>query len=319
MTYRIKNWAKLYENHDSRKLKSLEWIRVPNKHDGRGLRRLMRMGERGMAIFGAWMLVLQVASKMPVRGLLADDDGPLTAEDIADKVGAPAGLIVDAMTVLISPEIGWVEIVEDGCNGDEDFRDVSGDQRETAGGSGKRRETAGGVGRLARIEDITGEERRREENGGGVQDSSGASRARGQIAAAAAAIRDYAPGLSEPESADVAELLGVVERNAPPGQDPVKVLGVALANLRRASKVPERSTAPFLVRALPGAVRASFPSPRASPPRRGPSCADCGDTGFIRKWAPGDEGITEGAALIEALERSTTSPCHCCRRSAAAV
>lgn len=107
--YRVRNWEDHYENHITRKIKHLNWVATPNKHDGRGFRRLLRMPD-GIALYGAWHIILQVASKMPKRGTLADEDGPLTPEDISDKTGAPADLIRRALRACSSPEVGWLEV-----------------------------------------------------------------------------------------------------------------------------------------------------------------------------------------------------------------
>lgn len=116
-TYVIRNWAQHYETHETKKLRRLTWLPTPNKHDGRGFRRLMRL-PNGPAIYGAWILIAQVASKMPVRGVLADEDGPLDAEDLSDKTGAPQELFVKALSVLSSPElkICWLDTTKNAEN-----------------------------------------------------------------------------------------------------------------------------------------------------------------------------------------------------------
>lgn len=58
--------------------------------------------------------MIQIASKAPTRWLLADDDGPLTTEDMADKTGVPSTLFDATIEALLSPEIGWLCIVEIG-------------------------------------------------------------------------------------------------------------------------------------------------------------------------------------------------------------
>jgi len=63
----------------------------------------------GAALYGAWMLILQVASKCPTRGVIADEDGPLTAEDLSLKTGCPEPLMSEALRVLSSPDIHWLE------------------------------------------------------------------------------------------------------------------------------------------------------------------------------------------------------------------
>lgn len=107
-TYLIRDWNEHFETAESRKLKKLSWVALPNKHDGKSFRRLMRMDD-GMATYGVWVLIVQVASKCPKRGLLVDADGPLSAEDIADKTGVPEQLVSRALEVLSSERIKWIE------------------------------------------------------------------------------------------------------------------------------------------------------------------------------------------------------------------
>lgn len=115
--YAIRNWSAHFENHESKKLKNLTWIPMPNKHDGRGYRRVAAL-PNSVRVFCAWPLMLQVASKTPTRGVLLDEDGALTAADLAAKTGFPEGIFADAFTALIRPEIRWLELVEVETSGD---------------------------------------------------------------------------------------------------------------------------------------------------------------------------------------------------------
>ena len=112
MAYRIKNWDKDYEKAQTRKVNRAYWVAVPNKHDGRGYRRVARHA-RNTELFAAWILIVQVASKMPVRGLLVDGDGPLDSQDLADKTGFPSKIFDLAFVVLVEPKIGWLEHASD--------------------------------------------------------------------------------------------------------------------------------------------------------------------------------------------------------------
>ena len=104
VTYRIKDWDTLFETSETRKLVRLNWVPIPNKHDGKGYRRLIRSGALNYA---AWVLLLQVASKCPQRGVLADQDGPLTPDDLFIKTDCPASCFTAAIPKLL--EIGWLE------------------------------------------------------------------------------------------------------------------------------------------------------------------------------------------------------------------
>lgn len=106
--YAIRDWDTHFEIAQSKRASSLIWVPLPNKHDGKSFRRLMRMRD-GISLYGAWVLIVQVASKCSPRGILADSDGPLTSADIADKTGAPEKTIQRALDVCCDTAIGWIE------------------------------------------------------------------------------------------------------------------------------------------------------------------------------------------------------------------
>lgn len=109
---KVRNWDRNFECAQSRKVAGpLKFVAVPTKHDGKSYRRLMAHAN-GQAIYCAWILIVQVAAKCPTRGILADDDGPLTAEDLFIKTGCPSTLFEEAFEVLTSKPIGWLEITE---------------------------------------------------------------------------------------------------------------------------------------------------------------------------------------------------------------
>jgi hypothetical protein len=89
----------------------MQWVRMFCKADSRGLGRLGEQPE-GPAMFGVSMLLLQVAAKTPVRGVLAGFDGPYSAEDIAFKtrMSSFATLFARAIDVLSDPRLGWIAI-----------------------------------------------------------------------------------------------------------------------------------------------------------------------------------------------------------------
>src|SRR5689334_12355649 len=108
VVYSIRDWHRHFEIAQSRKLtKPLTWVATPCKHDGKSFRRLM-LSENGPAVYGAWMLIVQIAAKCPTRGVLADQDGPLTADDLAINTGCPSSVFENAIKVLTSQHIGWL-------------------------------------------------------------------------------------------------------------------------------------------------------------------------------------------------------------------
>jgi hypothetical protein len=110
-TYRIRDWARNFENNRTRELKKMDWVPVPNKHDGDGFTELLDH-ENGMAHYGAWHLILQVASKCDPRGtLLRDGAGggktPHTPHSLARITRGSAAVFGEAIGRLVN--IGWLE------------------------------------------------------------------------------------------------------------------------------------------------------------------------------------------------------------------
>jgi hypothetical protein len=109
--YAIKDWDKRYENHETRKLKrKLEYVLVPNQHDGRSFRRLISYPD-GAALLGVWLLLLEIASKMPKRGILADENGPLSVDDMSLMTGAGKETFIRGLEALASKKVGWIEVL----------------------------------------------------------------------------------------------------------------------------------------------------------------------------------------------------------------
>lgn len=110
--YAIRNWNDNFEMAQSRKVEGpLNWVALPTKHDGLGFRRIMSM-PNGLSIYGAWVLIVQVAAKCTPRGVLADETGPFTADDLAAKTGSTSESFAVALKVLSSNKIGWIMVSE---------------------------------------------------------------------------------------------------------------------------------------------------------------------------------------------------------------
>ena len=106
--YSIRDWNEHFEVSQTRKVENVRWVPVPVRHDGLRFRRLMAM-PAGLEVFGAWVLILQVAGKCKVRGTLATDSGePLTASDLAAMTGTTEKQMKQALQVLTSSPIKWV-------------------------------------------------------------------------------------------------------------------------------------------------------------------------------------------------------------------
>lgn len=108
--YRIRDWNIHYETHETRKLKNLRWIPMPNKHDGLTFKKIASRKDR-CEIFTAWILMLQIASKCPVRGQLsADSPGnlPLSPGDMGLKTGFPGEIFEKALQALSDGPDSWI-------------------------------------------------------------------------------------------------------------------------------------------------------------------------------------------------------------------
>lgn len=97
-----------FEKAVSKRSFTAKWVPFKNNHDGKGYRRVAAH-PRGPEIFCAWVLMVQIASKMPVRGVLADESGELDADDMSVATGMPVAIFSLALEVLSSPKIGWIE------------------------------------------------------------------------------------------------------------------------------------------------------------------------------------------------------------------
>jgi len=106
--YRVVGWD-AFENHESRKLKTLSWIAMPNHHDGAGYRSLIGR-PNGAALYGAWCVLVQIASRCPPpRGRIVSPGGPLGSLELALKTGFPAAIFEELFTVACDPSVGWLE------------------------------------------------------------------------------------------------------------------------------------------------------------------------------------------------------------------
>ncbi len=127
--YSIKGWNAKYENNRTRELKKLDWVPVPNKQDGEGYCLIMEQKD-GPAILGAWLAIIQIASKCDNRGTLMRDSGtPHDSASISRQCRFPKALIERALDFLASKDVQWVEVV-----------DVEVDRTEPQEGAGKSHE-----------------------------------------------------------------------------------------------------------------------------------------------------------------------------------
>ena len=110
----ISNWNELYENNRTRELKSLMWVPIPNKQDGDGYTEIMAEKD-GVQIFGAWIAILQIASRCDPRGTLLRDGGkPHDCGSISRMSRIPESIITRAISFC--SKIGWINGLQHDCN-----------------------------------------------------------------------------------------------------------------------------------------------------------------------------------------------------------
>ena len=121
----IANWEEGFEIAQSRRRGGrLSWVAMPTRHDSRGYRKLVRRKDGGKFL-ACWVVMVQVAARCHVRGLLADDRGiGYTSEDLESLTDLPQEDFDAAIPVLCS--IGWLL-----CHDSESARSVVGDKSET--------------------------------------------------------------------------------------------------------------------------------------------------------------------------------------------
>lgn len=113
MAYRITEWHACHETHESRKLQYMNWVPVPNKHDGLGFSHLKAHQDK-VELYCAFQLMIQLAGKAPreLRGWLARPGRPLDTRDMAAMTGFPQAIFEKAVQFFTAPEIAWLAYEE---------------------------------------------------------------------------------------------------------------------------------------------------------------------------------------------------------------
>lgn len=122
MALRIKDWDSTFENWKTRSLDSpLRWVNLPTNQDSPVYRMLMSTAA-GIHAFGVFIALVEVAGKMPERGVLADDKGDLSIKGISVRTGIRDGDLRKALAILTSPEVGWVVAEQPAAQPDGNLR-----------------------------------------------------------------------------------------------------------------------------------------------------------------------------------------------------
>ena len=100
MAYVIRDWNDYFENAKSRTIKNPSHVWVPNSHDGMIFSGIADQ-KNASDIFTGWVLMIQLASKMPERGILRNKYGDLTTSDMARMTRFPEKVFKDAIDYLL--------------------------------------------------------------------------------------------------------------------------------------------------------------------------------------------------------------------------
>lgn len=105
--YRVANWSKNFENNRTKELKRLEWVPVPNDMSDLGYLELIDH-PNGAAHLGAWLAILEIASKQTIRGEIPQA-GAGTPQALARISRLPESVFAEVLPRLLA--LAWVEVV----------------------------------------------------------------------------------------------------------------------------------------------------------------------------------------------------------------
>lgn len=129
--YRIKDWDRHFESSETRKVKEFpKFVPMPNRFDSAGYAAFMSHAE-AERLYGAWVVVVSVASRCRPRGTLIRGDGkPHTAQTLAAISRFKAKTFETLFSHATSEEVDWIEATPLGSAGTP--ADASGCQRMPA-------------------------------------------------------------------------------------------------------------------------------------------------------------------------------------------
>jgi hypothetical protein len=107
--YRVKCWTEVYETADSRKHKALQWVSIPIGFDSDGFVRLVEeFGEEAPAMYGAWIALVLVAARCPIRGVLSTSGGDAISEARLAFISRFPSSVFGKL-IEWAARIGWLE------------------------------------------------------------------------------------------------------------------------------------------------------------------------------------------------------------------
>ncbi|CAK8989694.1 Replicative DNA helicase, partial [Durusdinium trenchii] len=110
--YRIRNWdeAGFVKKGQNDRSRELPWVAIPTKHHGTTFTRLMRTDPTG-SVYGCWICLVALAGRLPAKGTLACEEGPLSIEDMAAQCHVDPDTLKRAIDILQSESIQWIEAI----------------------------------------------------------------------------------------------------------------------------------------------------------------------------------------------------------------
>lgn len=112
--YRIKNWDQIYENNRTRELKTLLWLALPIKLNGDGYTMIMEEhnGQKGPAIFGAWIALVEIAANCNPRGTLIRSNGEPHSSRTIMRQSRIDLAVIDSMLEFCLQKCKWLELID---------------------------------------------------------------------------------------------------------------------------------------------------------------------------------------------------------------
>lgn len=109
---RIKDWDTYFERAQTRRIEGpLSWVAIPTKQDGLKFSRLIAR-QNGFFCLGAFICLVEIGAKCEKRGTFWNSGStPMTVLDFAGMTGGSARYFERALKILISKEIGWIELL----------------------------------------------------------------------------------------------------------------------------------------------------------------------------------------------------------------
>lgn len=107
--YRIRDWDEHYENARTRQYKTLGFVTMPNRYDSDKMLDLLEHDD-GLAVFGCFVLLVEVASKCEPRGdLMRDSKRPHDAQSLSRLLRVDTKAITRTLEVLSNEPFTWFE------------------------------------------------------------------------------------------------------------------------------------------------------------------------------------------------------------------